>query len=269
MFALGAFILWFGWMGFNGGSANRDFSDLAKILLNTNLGAAAGMLGAMLSMFILRTPVLMTRTVNGALGGLVAITAGCKTMDPMHAVFAGAIAGLLIAWGEMLLEQFRIDDAVGAIPVHGVCGVWGTIAAGLFYAGDTFNADRVMTQLIGAFAAMLWALPISYGSLQGARQIRRLARQRRRTSSAGSTTPSTTEWATASSWRVQANKARKGSTTPVTLHVREPSNTIAAPSIPRCPASAAIACCSSERSASGKPTSPRTPSFASRSTSMG
>ena len=163
MFALGAFILWFGWMGFNGGSANRDFSDLAKIMLNTNLGGSAGLIGALLSMFILRTPILMTRAVNGALGGLVAVTAGCKTMDPMHAVFAGAIAGLLIAWGEMLLEQFRIDDAVGAIPVHGVCGIWGTVAAGLFYAGDSLNPDRVMTQLIGAFAAMLWALPISYG----------------------------------------------------------------------------------------------------------
>jgi ammonium transporter, Amt family len=159
---LGTGILWFGWMGFNGGSANRDFSDLAKILLNTNLGAAAGMLGAIASMFIMRTPILMTRTVNGALGGLVAITAGCKTMDPMHAVFAGAIAGLLIAWGEMILEQFRIDDAVGAIPVHGVCGLWGTVAAGLFYAGDSFNVERVMTQLIGAFAALLWALPVSY-----------------------------------------------------------------------------------------------------------
>jgi Amt family ammonium transporter len=162
MFALGAFVLWFGWMGFNGGSADRDFNDLARILLNTCLGGAAGTIGALLSMLVMRSPILMTRTVNGALGGLVSITAGCKTMDPMFAVVAGLAGGLLIAWGETLLEQFRIDDAVGAIPVHGVCGLWGTIAAGLFYSGDVFNMDRVMVQLIGAFAALLWALPTSF-----------------------------------------------------------------------------------------------------------
>jgi Amt family ammonium transporter len=162
MAALGAFILWFGWMGFNGGSANHDFSDLAKILINTNLGACAGLMGALGSMYLLRTPILLTRTLNGALGGLVAITAGCKTMDPWQAATAGAIGGLLIAWGEMMLERFRIDDAVGAIPVHGVCGLWGVIAAGLFYADAPFNPERVMIQLIGAFAALVWALPISY-----------------------------------------------------------------------------------------------------------
>ena len=162
MAALGAFILWFGWMGFNGGAANRDFSDLAKILMNTNLGACAGMLGALVSMYLLRTPILLTRTLNGALGGLVAITAGCKTMDPWQACVAGAIGGLLIAWGEMMLERFRIDDAVGAIPVHGICGTWGTIAAGLFYAGQPFEVQRVMVQLIGSFAALVWALPLSY-----------------------------------------------------------------------------------------------------------
>lgn len=162
MAALGAFILWFGWMGFNGGSANHDFSDLAKILMNTNLGACAGIAGALASMYLLRSPILLTRTLNGALGGLVAITAGCKTMDPWQACAAGAIGGLLIAWGEMMLERFRIDDAVGAIPVHGVCGMWGVIAAGLFYAGEPFSAERVMVQLIGAFAALVWALPIAY-----------------------------------------------------------------------------------------------------------
>lgn len=167
MFALGAFILWFGWMGFNGGSADRDFNDLALILLNTNLGASAGMLGALLVMFFSGKPILMTRTVNGALGGLVAVTAGCKTMDPMGALAAGAIAGLLVSWGETLLEQFRIDDAVGAIPVHGVCGIWGTIAAGIFYAGDPYDAERIMTQCIGAFAALVWALPVSFLVFKG------------------------------------------------------------------------------------------------------
>jgi ammonium transporter, Amt family len=162
MAALGVFILWFGWMGFNGGTTNRDFSDLAKILLNTNLGASAGLMGALGSMYLLRTPILMTRTMNGALGGLVAITAGCKTMDPWQAATAGAIGGLLVAWGEMMLERFRIDDAVGAIPVHAVCGFWGVVAAGMFYAGAPFNVERVIVQLIGSFAALVWALPLSY-----------------------------------------------------------------------------------------------------------
>jgi Amt family ammonium transporter len=162
MAALGAFILWFGWMGFNGGAAKRDFSDLATILLNTNLGACAGLMGALASMYLLRTPILMTRTLNGALGGLVAITAGCKTMDPWQAATAGAIGGLLVAWGEMMLERFRVDDAVGAIPVHAVCGFWGVVAAGLFYADGPFDAERVIVQLIGAFAALVWALPLAY-----------------------------------------------------------------------------------------------------------
>ncbi len=162
MFALGAFILWFGWMGFNGGSANRDFADLAKILVNTNLGAAAGLIGALLAMKISGSPILMTRTVNGALGGLVAITAGCKTMDPAFAALAGLVAGMLIPLAENLLLRFQIDDVVGAIPVHGFCGVWGTMAAGAFYSGDLFDGHRMTVQLVGCAAALVWGLSTGY-----------------------------------------------------------------------------------------------------------
>jgi Amt family ammonium transporter len=162
MFALGAFILWFGWMGFNGGSAQRDFGDLAKILVNTNLGSAAGVIGALIAMKLLGSPVLMTRTINGALGGLVSITAGCKTMDPMFAATAGFVGGTIVTAGESLLIKLRIDDVVGAIPVHAMCGVWGTLAAGIFYSGDLFDTARIGVQLLGVCAALGWALPVGY-----------------------------------------------------------------------------------------------------------
>ncbi len=162
MFALGAFILWFGWMGFNGGSSGRDFADLAKILVNTNLGASAGVMGALLAMKMFGSPILMTRTINGALGGLVAITAGCKTMDPAFAALAGFVAGMLVPLAEALLLRLEIDDVVGAIPVHGFCGVWGTFAAGAFYAGDLFDAHRMGVQLVGCAAALLWGLTTGF-----------------------------------------------------------------------------------------------------------
>jgi ammonium transporter, Amt family len=162
MFALGAFILWFGWNGFNGGSAKSDFSDLGLILLNTNLGGAAGMIGAMLMMAITRTPLLLTHSVNGALGGLVAVTAGCNSMDPAFAVISGLIGGAIVIQGTRLLDGARIDDVVGAIPVHCFCGVWGTLAAGLFYAGDLFSLERVTVQFIGIVSGFVWAFGVSW-----------------------------------------------------------------------------------------------------------
>jgi Amt family ammonium transporter len=162
MVALGAFILWFGWMGFNGGSANHDFSDLARILINTTLGPSAGVIGAFVAMKLSGSPILMTRTINGALGGLVAITAGCKTMDPVFAMVAGLVAGMVVPMAESWLLRMQIDDVVGAIPVHGACGIWGTLAAGAFYSGDLFSVERIMVQFIGVVAAMTWALPTGY-----------------------------------------------------------------------------------------------------------
>ncbi len=162
MFALGAFILWFGWNGFNGGSAKEDFSDLGLILLNTNLGGAAGMVGAMLTMVFLRTPLLLTSSVNGALGGLVSVTAGCTTMDPAFAMLTGMIGGAIVILGSRLLDSARIDDVVGAIPVHAFCGVWGTLAAGLFYVGDLFSLERMTTQFIGVVAAFIWSFGTSW-----------------------------------------------------------------------------------------------------------
>ena len=162
IFGLGVFILWFGWFGFNGGAAESDLSDLGKILLNTHLAGCAGLMSAVVAMFISRKPILMTHAGNGALGGLVAITAGCKVMDPPLAIATGIVAGWLVIAAFNFIESLSIDDVVGAIPVHGVCGLWGTIAAGLFFSGDLFNVDRTLVQFLGSVVIFVWAVPASW-----------------------------------------------------------------------------------------------------------
>ncbi len=160
--ALGGFVLWLGWFGFNGGSTTAASLSIGPINLNTHLAAAAGVVGIIILSMILRIPLLLTNTVNGALGGLVAITAGCATMEPGYAIITGLVAGAFVIGGTALLALLRLDDVVGAIPVHGFCGAWGTLAAGLFYDGDLFNGERIVTQLLGIGAGLLWALPLAF-----------------------------------------------------------------------------------------------------------
>lgn len=160
--ALGGFILWMGWFGFNAGSTLTAVESIGGIALNTQLAACAGALGTVVYCVLFRAPVLLTSSVNGALAGLVGITAGCASMDPQYAVLTGFIAGLLVVPSTQLLLHFKIDDVVGAIPVHAVGGAWGTIAAGLFYSGDMFNSGRVITQCVGVGAGFAWAF---FGSL--------------------------------------------------------------------------------------------------------
>ncbi|MGB2247644.1 MAG: ammonium transporter [Alcanivorax sediminis] len=155
--ALGGFILWFGWFGFNGGSTLAASVDIAKVNLNTQLAAAAGAVGSTLLRLSTRRPVLLTETVNGSLAGLVAVTAGCAVMSPAFAVLTGLIAGALAAGGARLLLSLRLDDVVGAVPVHAFAGAWGTLAAGLFYDGDLFNPERITVQLLGIVVAFCWA----------------------------------------------------------------------------------------------------------------
>ncbi len=157
--ALGGFILWLGWFGFNAGSTAAATSSIGLIALNTHLAAAAGAVGTLLAMSAARQPVLMTATVNGSIAGLVAVTAGCATMEPMFAVLTGLVAGFVMVGGARILERLRIDDVVGAVPVHAFAGAWGTLAAGLFKTGDLFNPVQVTTQLVGIAAAFLWAFP--------------------------------------------------------------------------------------------------------------
>lgn len=132
--ALGVFILWFGWFGFNPGSTlsvgNGDL--IARVAINTNLAAAAGGIMAMAVVWKLFGKPDLSMAMNGALAGLVAITAGCAFVDPWAAIVIGGIGGVLVVLGVMLLDKLKIDDPVGAFPVHGINGIWGTLAIGIF-----------------------------------------------------------------------------------------------------------------------------------------
>lgn len=160
--ALGGFILWFGWFGFNGGSVNEDFSNLGQILLNTHLGAIGGICGSLAWLMITKRGFLMVMIVNGCLGGLVSITAGADNMTPAFAFLTAFIAGIIVVMSAEVLNKFRVDDVVGAVSVHGFCGAWGTLAVGLFYAGDMFNIERIIAQVVGVVTALVWALGASY-----------------------------------------------------------------------------------------------------------
>lgn len=157
--ALGGFILWLGWFGFNGGSTLAASADVGLIILNTQLAASAGAIGALLFSKITRRPVLLTATVNGSVAGLVGITAGAASMGPEFAALTGLIAGAISVYGAGWLERRRLDDVVGAIPVHGFAGAWGTLAAGMFVQGDLFNGYQIAVQIIGIFSAFFWAFP--------------------------------------------------------------------------------------------------------------
>jgi len=155
--SLGAFLLWIGWLGFNAGSTNADFSDLGRIVLNTHLAAAAGIVGAIGLQALQRKPILMTTVINGALGGLVSITAGAKYIDPAGALLIGLFAGAIVVLGSALLRRFQIDDVVDAVPVHGFCGIYGTLMVGLLPADRAFDWHFLGIQALGAGTAALWA----------------------------------------------------------------------------------------------------------------
>lgn len=159
--ALGGFILWLGWFGFNAGSTAAAETSIGFIALNTHLAAAAGAVGALLTMILFRKPVLLTNTINGGIGGLVSITAGCASMEPLYAVVTGLIAGWVVVVGVGLLDRLRLDDVVGAVPVHGFAGAWGTLAAGIFLQGDMYNPEHILVQLIGILAGFAWAFPLA------------------------------------------------------------------------------------------------------------
>jgi Amt family ammonium transporter len=165
--ALGVFILWFGWFGFNPGSelAATGGSTIAigHIAVTTNLAAAAGAITAMFVSWMKYKRPVFSLSLNGALAGLVAITAGCNAVSPAGAVAIGAIAGVVLIYSVILFDQFlKIDDPVGAISVHGVCGALGTLLVGvfsldggLFYTGS-FRLLGI--QAVGVIAVAAWAL---------------------------------------------------------------------------------------------------------------
>lgn len=138
---VGAFLLWFGWYGFNPGStlSAMDAQGIGRIATNTTLAACAASLTAMLMPLWFgpnKGKYDLPFTINGLLGGLVAITCPCYWVSPLGAIFIGLIAGGVVYYGTLLLEYARIDDPVGAVPVHGACGIWGTLSLGFFASGQ-------------------------------------------------------------------------------------------------------------------------------------
>ena len=132
--ALGVFILWFGWFGFNPGSTLGvgDGQLISLVAANTNLAAAAGGISAMATVWIVLGKPDLSMAMNGALAGLVAITAPCAFVDPWAAILIGMVGGVLVVAGVLTLDRLKVDDPVGAFPVHGINGIWGTLSIGLF-----------------------------------------------------------------------------------------------------------------------------------------
>jgi Amt family ammonium transporter len=135
--ASGGLLLWFGWYGFNPGStlSAMDFEGIGRVAANTTLAACAAGLTAMLYAYTLSKKWDVSFTVNGFLAGLVAITCPCYWVSPAGAIILGGVAGVVVVLGVELLEWLRIDDPIGAVPVHGMCGIWGTLSLGLFACG--------------------------------------------------------------------------------------------------------------------------------------
>ena len=172
---LGVMALWFGWFGFNGGSqlawGGENTVTATTIVLFTNLSAAAGAVGALVTTWILYKKPDIVQTLNGALAGLVSITAGAANMNPYGAFFAGLIGGVIVVFAiEFIEKKLKIDDAIGASSVHGVVGVWGTIVIGLWGIDSKgpigiLNGggyEQLISQIIGALAYSIWAAILAF-----------------------------------------------------------------------------------------------------------
>ncbi|MFA8018119.1 ammonium transporter [Bremerella cremea] len=165
--ALGVFILWLGWFGFNPGSTTAvGGGSFAYIAVTTNLAAAAGVVGAMITSWAMFGKPDTSFTLNGALAGLVSITAGCDCLSPLWAAIAGLIGGVLVVLSCVFFDKLKIDDPVGAVSVHGVCGAWGTLAVGLFMKESGLvnggGIDQTITQVIGIAVGFVWAFGVSF-----------------------------------------------------------------------------------------------------------
>ena len=157
----GVLILWLGWFGFNGGSVlSADPALTSLTLVTTCLAAAAGGVAAFVFSQILYKNFDLTMFLNGILGGLVGITAGADQMTPTDAILIGAIAGVIIVLAVALVDRLRLDDPVGAVAVHLICGIWGTLAVGLF--GAMASTDQFLTQLTGVAIVGAFCLVTSF-----------------------------------------------------------------------------------------------------------
>ncbi len=150
---IGMFLLWLGWFGFNGGSVlSAAPGDVSRVLVTTSLAAATGIITSMLTSWFIQKKPDFTMLLNGSLAGLVGITAGADVISPMGSIIVGGIAGILVVFSVLFIDQkLKIDDPVGAISVHLVCGVWGTLAVGLFAAEKSFMNQLIGVLAVGAF----------------------------------------------------------------------------------------------------------------------
>jgi len=157
----GVLILWLGWFGFNGGSVlSADPGATSLTLVTTCLAAAAGGVIASLVSTIMYKNLDLTMFLNGILGGLVAITAGADQMSPTDAILIGGIAGAFIVFAVSLIDKLKLDDPVGAIAVHLVCGIWGTLAVGIF--GNLASGSQFLSQLLGISAYAIFCIITSF-----------------------------------------------------------------------------------------------------------
>jgi Amt family ammonium transporter len=154
---LGVLILWVGWMGFNGGSTlNAIGQNFADVIVNTNLAAAAGVIGATIGAYLMFKTADVSQMGNGAIAGLVAITAPCAFVDPWAAVVIGLVAGIIVPPLVVLVDRIRVDDPIGCLPVHGIAGVWGTLAVGLFATAQRTLDPAKEGLFIGGSGHQLW-----------------------------------------------------------------------------------------------------------------
>lgn len=169
--ALGVFILWLGWFGFNPGSTTSlDGGNFARVAVTTNLSAVGGCVAALITGWIMFGKPDVSLALNGVLAGLVSITASCYDVSPLSALMIGLIGGTVCVFSVVAFDKMKIDDPVGAISVHGVCGAWGTLSAGLFaqeiFAGNSGlffggGIDQLKVQVIGIVAYFIWAFGVS------------------------------------------------------------------------------------------------------------
>ena len=165
--ALGVMLLWFGWIGFNGGSTLVMDDSVIPIVMNTMMAGSTGLLAALVIGWAQRGRSEIDLVLNGALGGLVGITANCFAVTLPSAAIIGAISGIVVLAVDWLLLRFKVDDAVGAIPVHLGAGIWGTLASGIFATSDNLIAgsrgEQILVQLVGIIAAGAWTFGVTFG----------------------------------------------------------------------------------------------------------
>ncbi len=160
--AMGVFLLWFGWFGFNGGSVlSADPVAVSLVFVTTALAASAGAIGAFVVSYAKFKTHDLSMVLNGILGGLVGITAGADQMGPMSAILIGFIAGCIIPFSVVFFDRVKIDDPVGATSVHLVCGIWGTLAVGIF--GSMAGLKQLWIQLYGTLAVVAFTFAFAYG----------------------------------------------------------------------------------------------------------